>query len=345
MSSESNVEVVRIGAIRKHQNADSLSITDIHGGYPVIFRTGDYAEGDLAVYVPIDSIVPDTEAWAFLGGHRRIKAKRLRGVFSMGMLAKAPDGLNEGHDVRELLEITKWEPEIERDGKVRGESLGGEPPPKGPPVPVYDVEGWRKWKCALTDGEEIVATEKIHGANARVFFDGDRLWVGSRTQWKAEATDAQWWPTIMRTEWPALLAKHPDVVVFGEVFGQVQDLKYGHATGSSFRAFDIYDRVRGEWYDHDRAIAFAGLVGIPWVPILYRGPWNEDARSLAEGKSTFADHVREGIVVKPVRERRDKSLGRVILKLVGEGYLLRKTLATCRVILCKHCNAMYHETG
>ena len=56
--SEGAVQVVRIGPVRKHPNADTLSVTDIHGGYPVIFRTGDYHEGDLAVYVPVDSIVP-----------------------------------------------------------------------------------------------------------------------------------------------------------------------------------------------------------------------------------------------------------------------------------------------
>lgn len=37
-----------------------------------------------------------------------------------------------------------------------------------------------------------------------------------------------------------------------------------------------------------------------------------------------ADHVREGFVVKPIRERQDPRLGRVFLKMAGEGYLLRK---------------------
>jgi hypothetical protein len=37
------------------------------------------------------------------------------------------------------------------------------------------------------------------------------------------------------------------------------------------------------------------------------------------------DHVREGIVVKPVRERQSRSIGRVFLKLAGQGYLLRKS--------------------
>lgn len=37
--SEFHVEVVRVGPVTKHPNADTLSITNIHGGYPVIMRT------------------------------------------------------------------------------------------------------------------------------------------------------------------------------------------------------------------------------------------------------------------------------------------------------------------
>lgn len=38
----------------------------------------------------------------------------------------------------------------------------------------------------------------------------------------------------------------------------------------------------------------------------------------------LAVYVREGFVVKPLRERYHPRLGRVILKRHGEGYLLRK---------------------
>jgi hypothetical protein len=48
--SEFRVQVVQLGPIEKHPNADTLSCTEVDG-YPVIFRTGDYAEGDLAVYL------------------------------------------------------------------------------------------------------------------------------------------------------------------------------------------------------------------------------------------------------------------------------------------------------
>lgn len=82
--SEFQVRVVQVGAIEKHPNADALSMTVVDG-YPVLLRTGDFREGDRAVYVPIDAVVPaDDHRWVFLGEHRRVRAKRLRGIFSIG---------------------------------------------------------------------------------------------------------------------------------------------------------------------------------------------------------------------------------------------------------------------
>jgi hypothetical protein len=53
---EFSCPVVRVGPVTKHPNADSLSITEVDG-CPVIIKTTDFKEGDLAVYVPIESVV------------------------------------------------------------------------------------------------------------------------------------------------------------------------------------------------------------------------------------------------------------------------------------------------
>ena len=62
---------------------------------------------------------------------------------------------------------------------------------------------------------------------------------------------------------------------------------------------------------------------MPMVPMLYKGPWNLELIALAEGKTTLASHVREGFVVKPTKERWDQHIGRVIFKMIGEGYMLK----------------------
>ena len=262
--SEFHVEVVRIGPCEKHPNADTLSITQIHGGYPVCFRTGEYETGDLAVYVPVDAVVPEGDPrWEFLQGARRIKAKRLRGIFSMGLLTPVEPGWDEGENVQERLHIEKYEPAVHVQA---GSSADDEANPID--LPVYtDIEGWRRHKYAILDGEEVTITEKIHGETFRAMHEGSRLWIGSRTRVKA----------------------------------------------------------LGRYLDRDDFLRMCDVLGLDVAPDLYRGPWSANLISLAEGRSTLdPSHVREGIVIKPVRERWDGHLGRVILKYVGEGFLLKQ---------------------
>ncbi len=82
--------------------------------------------------------------------------------------------------------------------------------------------------------------------------------------------------------------------------------------------------VNGTWLDFDEAYSLASKFNVPWVPILARMPYDfNKICDLAEGKTTFpgGNHVREGTVVRPEKERYDHKVGRVCLKWVGCGYL------------------------
>lgn len=317
--SDFHCEVVKITDVRKHPNADSLSIAYVQGQTPIIYKTGEYNEGDLAVYIPVDAIVPDTEEWKFLGEHRRIKAKRLRGVFSMGLITKIRPGMELGQDVQAEMGVVKYEPPEDL-------VMGGENEADHSHCQVYtDIEGIRRWPDILQEGEEVVLTEKLHGCNSRYVFRDGRLWVGSRTCMKRYNPSNLWWKVADSLGLEARLKTVENIAVYGECFGQVQDLKYAKK-GTELALFDALDTRTNRYLDHDDFLALAKQLDLPVVPQLYRGPWSNDLKSLAEGKTTIpgADHVREGYVVKPVIERYDMLLGRVILKLVSEGYLTRK---------------------
>lgn len=330
--SEFHVNVVRVGKIAKHPNADTLSCARVFD-YNVIVRTGDYSEGDLAVYIPIDSIVPDTEEWRFLAPkdveltsvpakYRRVKAKRLRGIFSQGMLTKLPSaGLNEGDDVCFLMKIEKWESSEEQRLQTFGECE--KKPDDWEFVKYTDIEPLRRFMSVLEDDESVVITEKLHGASARFCHDGTRLWVGSRQQIKKDVSGVVWWDVARDFFLEEKLAKFPMVIFFGEVFGKVQNLNYGIKRGATFRVFDTFDVKTMRYNDWLTTTTLCSDLGLPVVPVLYEGKWNDSLKSLAEGQSTLAAHVREGFVVKPIVERYNDFIGRVILKQVGEGYMLR----------------------
>lgn len=336
MSSEHDVRVIRVGAITRHDNADTLSITEADGR-PVIFRTGEYQEGDPAIYVPIDSLVPVADPrFAFLAdkarpdGFARIKAMRLRGVFSMGLLAKPDDGMAEGDEVSAALGIEVYEADASRRGHGPGGQFTSGDTVPGPDhlVPCYDIESARKYRRILVDGEEIVLTEKVHGANARfIYYDG-RLHVGSRNRWQAEGK-GMWWALAEKHGLAEKLARYPGIAVFGEAYGQVQDLKYG-ANDHRLVLFDALDTGARRYLDYADFVALAEVLDVPTAPLLYRGPWSDalwpNLAKIAEGPTVIGGgvHTREGWVLRPVVERFDVRLGRVCMKFVGEGYLTRK---------------------
>src|SRR5690606_25416154 len=136
-------EVVRLGKINNLEGSDFLEITNILDTYPTILKKGQYKEGDLVSWIPYDSVLPRDERWLFLGlgeltdddgniirpadtietiSPKRliIKAKKIRGTYSEGLVADCPDGFSEGDSVVEYFNLTKrvYEEEIDMSGKM-----------------------------------------------------------------------------------------------------------------------------------------------------------------------------------------------------------------------------------
>lgn len=324
--SEHEARVFYVEEVRKHDNADALEVVQV-GGWTCCVRLGDFKAGDRGVFIEPDTFVPVTQPeFAFLGadardGVVRIKAKRLRGVPSFGLLIHARPEWGDGEDVWPILGLAHYEPPI------RGANTGGENAPAPSVYHVkYDMESLRKYSGVLLDGEEVEITEKIHGANARFVHDGERLHVGSHTNWKAVNAENLWWKVATAYGLGVKLDSYVNYVFYGEVYGQVQDLKYGTKPGELRLAiFDIM--LGGLWLDAAAVRSICEDLHLDYVPVLYRGPWSADCYRFADGPSTVvgADHLREGCVVKPVVTRIDYQVGRVILKLVSVDYLSRKS--------------------
>lgn len=128
----------------------------------------------------------------------------------------------------------------------------------------------------------------------------------------------------------AMLRAEPNIAAYGEVFGVVQELKYGLPPGAvDLRLFDLWDLTANRWLSWAETTERIARYALPWVPVIYDGPFVDAAHAcgLAEGQSTLAGHVREGAVVRLAVERTDPSIpsqgNRVILKAVGNGYLER----------------------
>ena len=269
------------------------------------------------------------------------KAKKIRGVYSQGILIPCLDGFKENDCIVDALKLKKWE-EIEEENIVEFNSSSkckgcseSEPPPVGWSIPHYDVNGIRRYLSCLKDGEEVVLTEKLHGSNAAFVHDGARLWVKSRNLYKKMDKADMWWGVAIRHDLESRLKLAPDIVLFGEVYGQIKGFRYDtelDAAGRPIprvRFFDAWDVAAGRFLDVDDRLALLARLGLDPVPELYRGPWlgKEAMYPLAEGPTTLGGgrHVREGWVLATVRERYEPILqSRMKVKLVGEGYNLQK---------------------
>jgi RNA ligase (TIGR02306 family) len=349
MPSSLLVKCVRIDEVTEHPDADLLLILKVLGWRCIVRKATDEEKaagkkdprpGDLIVYIPPDSVLSEELAEKmkvkpYLKPGNIVHKVRLRGIMSYGLLAPNIWGFKEGEEVADILNITKYIPPPLLDG--------GEKEMNHPHFPNYsDIENYQNFINIFVIGEEVIATEKIHGTNAKTGFvwvdeEGAHIYmVGSHDERKILRSDDD--PKQSLYQYPltekmkgALKAlvdhyKAQAVVIYGEVYGKVQDLRYGLGKGFAYRAFDI--SVDGDYLSYDEFFNWCEKFGIETAPLLYRGPFDpEKMKELSEGDTVLMDenpHMREGIVIKPVKERTHLELGRVILKLKGDRYEGRK---------------------
>ncbi len=370
------VNVVRVESVLPHPNADKLEIIPV-GGFQAIAAKGQFNVGDLAYYIPPDSVVPERDEYAFVWGNkvieggvpekrRRISAKKLRGEWSEGLLMPLPQlwggALPQiGDDISDYLGITHYQP-AEPGG---GQSLGMESTPKKRKIkypttlrgwlsfipsvfrqwrenkahnermaivgalPSYDVTNFKKVKNVFKDGEEVVVTEKIHGSNARYMFAKGQMFVGSRNLWLGPGNTV-WHRALADNPWIEIFCKkNPGYALYGEVVPTQKGFSYGVPEDTvRFFVFDIRT-PDGLWLDYTEFNAFLGQSVLTYtaVPILYHGPYDEaTVMNLVDGLTIMGmaqPHIREGVVVKTVREKRVPGVGRAQLKIVSNDYLAK----------------------
>ena len=369
-------QVVTIEKVEKHPDADALDVCTVLGDYPVITKRDEYTVGSLAGYLPIDTIVPDVNMFYFLcpksyekyedamgvtqqrqigmkyalgsvpEKYRILKAKKIRGIYSQGMLVPLPEPPpNEwpdtchqvwkaGESLVEAMLLKKWdEPEEENLPGLKKTGTNAEKAPQGWSIPHYDIDGIRKYVDCLNTDEKIVLTEKLHGSNAAFVHDGTRLWVKSRNFCKKMDADDMWWDIAIRYDLENKLKFFPNHVFFGEAYGHIKGFRYdtvieGGVLLTKVRFFDVWDLSRMRYLDYNDRLRMIARVELDAVPQLYFGPWlgKEQMYSYAEGTSTLnPKHIREGWVLNTVEERYEPRLNsRMQVKLVGEGYNLQK---------------------
>lgn len=322
-----SVNIITIEEVRPHGNAERLEIIPI-GGWQAVTKKGQFAAGDRAIYIEPDYTVPtDREEFSFLArpgkDRHRLKAVRLRGELSYGLLIPVSADLADrpvGANVMEDLGIARWEPEVKL-------TMADELPQDQWPAtfaPKFDIESYEKFPHVIADGEPVIVTEKVHGANARYTYVDGVFHQGSRQRWLIPDGGHIWARAAAHN--PAIrqwCEANPGMVLYGEVYGNVQSLTYGLGKGDvRFIAFAAVKH--GQWMDQGSLFHDLAKSTIPHCPVLHAGPFDHEAiKRIAEMDSEVAackGHMMEGVVVVPERERFHGSIGRVAVKHISNRY-------------------------
>jgi hypothetical protein len=117
----------------------------------------------------------------------------------------------------------------------------------------------------------------------------------------------------------------PGLSLFCEFCYAVHSIEYD-ALPSYSLVFGARDDDAGLWWDWDMVAAQARDVGLPTVPVLFRGAVGSEAElealttSLAAERSALGG-VREGVVVRLAGEFPDAAFGRSLGKWVRKGHV------------------------
>lgn len=341
------VEVVAIQDVRPHPNADRMELATVKG-WQMAVPKGQYTDGDKVVYFEAGTVLPQDLTDRLnvtnymnnktdIDGNRVLVVGRvkLRGEPSFGLVAPLEDAAWEvGQDLIDYYGAKKFFPPV----KVSA----GDADVDHHMFPAYtDVENMRNFPAVLVDGEEVEASEKLHGTNSRVGFVVDagtpepfKWMAGSRTLRRKQpapenmAANTYWRPLTLLPVQNLLnyLAAEgrTQAVLYGEVFGKgIQSYDYG-TNQPEYRAFDLM--VDGKYVDRAVFYELCEKFGVATCPVMYRGPYSLAAiKAVSDGASEVGGKQnREGVVVRPVSERFHPQIGRVILKYVGDTYLFGK---------------------
>lgn len=321
------VNIIQIEEVLPHGNAERLEIVPV-GGWQAVVRKGAFKPGDRAVYIEPDYTVPTARPeFSFLAkdgrDRHRLKAVRLRGELSYGLLIPLPDELQAeaaGTNVMAQLGIERWEPVVKI---TMADELAHDLWPETF-APKFDVESYEKFPHVIRDGETVIVTEKVHGANARYTFVDGTFYLGSRNRWLIPDGDHVWARAARSApgieKWCEAYA---GAVLYGEAFGNVQSLKYGRTKGEvTFIAFAA--SVKGQWMDQLALFNSLSSYGIPTAPLLHIGPFDlafiKEIAEMDSQVSLVPGDLMEGVVVCPISERFHASIGRVAVKHISNRY-------------------------
>lgn len=181
-------------------------------------------------------------------------------------------------------------------------------------------------------------TEKIHGANFQVYFDGENFLIGSRNRFLNTTDSFYGLQDLVENIKHRIIDFYQEyaydrpfeLVLFGEVYGDGIQKGIRYCKDHKIRFFDM--KINGEYVPYKSAVEVFERYELPYIPVkklefgrIYNVVRAADTRfnsTIAEGEyADLKENLCEGVVIKPYEvELKSQKGDRVIIKKKNEEF-------------------------
>jgi RNA ligase (TIGR02306 family) len=335
--------IQKVLEIQPIANADAIELAQING-WQCVVKKGEFQPDSLGVFLEIDSIPPDIEAFRFLWQPKelvdgvaserpnkfRIRTMKLRGALSQGLLLPVStfglEHLNVGDDVTELLGVTKYEPPVTMSvGGIRASFPGF--------IPKTDEMRIQSVPEVLDEIRKMpyVITLKYDGTSATYCIDPrDNLFHACGRNYSMQEGESCYWQVARKYKLEEILRKSPSFAIQGEICGPSIQKNLLSLKGLELFIFNVYDIENQCYLSHAAAADFCRENGLTPAEALETGDAfthdQESLLALAEGKYPGTKNEREGIVIRPLETTYSHVLaGRLSFKAISNRFLLKES--------------------
>jgi RNA ligase (TIGR02306 family) len=326
-----------IKALDPIDGADAIERATVLG-WQLVVKKGEFKPGDLAIYVEIDSILPDKPEFEFLRPRKmRIRTVRLKGQISQGIcfpLSLLPDDfpIVEDADCTRVLGITKYEPPIPAclSGVAKGRFPSFIPKTDETRVQVLQhlLDAYQGVLCYIT--------EKLDGSSVTYYVNNGEFGVCSRNLELLEDDQNSLWKVARQLDVETKLRSvGRNLAIQGELIGEGIQSNKLKIRGQTAMFFNVFDIDTHEYLNYSSLVKLLESLELPVVPLI-TDTYNlenemEAIIKRATVKSLICPEVwAEGIVIRPVHEKIDQEFskelmnnGRISFKAINPEFLLK----------------------
>jgi RNA ligase (TIGR02306 family) len=306
MTERKMARIVSVDSTVKHPNADSLDIVTV-GGWRCVTKLGEFKQGDLAVYLEIDSWVPHIIAPFLSKGNEpreyngvkgeRLRTAKLRGQVSQGLLMPLTvlprslgfempltvlprslgfefskvNGSAVGEDVSHWLGVQKWEAPI--PAQLAGQVVGTFP-------------SWGKRtdaeRCQNLSNEiaeaynndiKFEVTIKLDGTSmsAGVSPDGEFHVCSRNLSLNLDQIGNTYVDVAKMYDLEnKMKALNRPLMISGEIIGEGIQKNQEKIKNQEFFVFNIWDPIRSEYLSRDERMSIVTQLGLKHAPVLHQ---------------------------------------------------------------------------